>query len=108
MALCKFLNRFEIDRVRKLCLAAETDEKLFWRLLRAQCSSSQMRAFLVNGSFITKEDDISDMWTDHFEALDTPTVNLNFDNELADLISTHVQTIFQNCTSDSTGVLSGH
>ena len=45
------------------------------------------------------------MWADHFEAWGTLTVNLNFDNEFADLISTHVQTIFQNCTSDSTGAL---
>ena len=40
--------------------------------------------------------------------LGTPTVNFNFDNEFADLILTHVQTIFQNyCTNDSTGALSG-
>ena len=66
-----------------------------------------MSAFLVSGRLITNENDIRDMWADHFEALGTPTVNLNFDNEFADLISTHVQTIFQNCTSDSTGALSG-
>ena len=58
LALHKFLNQLEIDRVRKLCLAAETDEKIFWRLLRAQHSASQMSAFLVNGSLITKENDI--------------------------------------------------
>ena len=66
-----------------------------------------MSAFLVNGSLITKENGIRDMWADHFEALVTPTVNLNFDNEFADLMSAHVQNIFQNCTSDSTGALSG-
>ena len=107
LALRKFFSQFEIDRVRKLCLAAETDEKMFWRLLRAQRSSSQMSTFLVNASLITKENDIRDIWADHFEALGTPTFNLNFDNEFADLISTHVQNIFQNCTSDSTGALSG-
>ena len=107
LTLRKFFNQLESGRVRKLCLAAETDEKLFWRLLRAQRSSSQMSAFLVKGSLITKENDIRDMWADQFEALGTPTVNLNVDNEIADLISTHVQTIFQNCTSDSTGALSG-
>ena len=32
----------------------------------------------------------------------TLTVNLNFNNEFADLISAHVQNIFQNCASDST------
>ena len=37
------------------------------------------------------------MWADHFEALGTPTVSLNFDNEFANSISTHIQNIFQNC-----------
>ena len=106
MALRKFLNQFEIDRVRKLCFAVETDEKMFWRLLRAQRFSSQTSAFLVNGRLITNENDIRDMLADHFETLGTPTFNLNFDNEFADLISTHVQIIFQNCTSASTVTLS--
>ena len=66
-----------------------------------------MSAFLVNGSLITKENNIRDIWADHFEALGTPTVNSNFDNEFADLILTHVQNILQNCASDSTGALSG-
>ena len=107
LAMRKFFNQLEIDRVRKRCLAADTDEKMFWRLLRALRSSSQISAFLVNGSLITKENDIRDMWADHFEALGTSTINLNFDNEFANLISTHVQTVFQTCTGDSTGALSG-
>ena len=36
-----------------------------------------MSAFLVNGAFITEENDIRDMWADHFEVLGTPTVSLN-------------------------------
>ena len=49
LALRKCLNQLEIDRVRKLCFAAKTDEKMFWRLLRAQRSSSQMSASLSMG-----------------------------------------------------------
>ena len=94
LAMRKFFNHLEIDRVRKLCLAAEADEQMFWRLLRAQRSSSEMSAFLVNGSPLTKENDIRDMSADHLEALGTPTVNLNSDNKFADLISTYVQTIY--------------
>ena len=86
-------------------MAAETDVKKFWRLLRGQRSFFQMSAFLVNGRLITEENDTRDMWADHCEALGTPTVNLDFDNEFADSTSTHVQNIFQNCTSDSTGAL---
>ena len=104
-ALRNFLNHREVDRVRKLCVAAETDEKLFWKLLKGQRSSSQMSAFLVNGAFITEENDIRDMWEDHFEVLGTPTVSLNFDNEFANSISTHIQNIFQNCINDPTGAL---
>ena len=64
-----------------------------------------MSAFLVNGAFITEENDIRDMWADNFEVLGTPTVSLNFDNEFANLISTHIQNIFQNCINDPTGAL---
>ena len=56
-------------------------------------------AFLVNRAFITEENDIHDMWADHFEVLGTTTVSLNFDNEFAISISTHVQ----NCINDPTG-----
>ena len=64
-----------------------------------------MSAFLVNGAFITEETDIRDMWGDHFEVLGTPTVSLNFDNEFANSISTHIQNIFQSCINDPTGAL---
>ena len=42
-----FLNKLEDDKVTKLCNAAESDEKLFWKLLKGQRSTSQMSAFLV-------------------------------------------------------------
>ena len=105
LALRNFLNHLKADRVKKLCVAAETDEKLFWKLLKGQRSSSQMSAFLVNGDFITEENDIHDMWTDHFEVLGTTAVSWNFDNEFANSISTHIQNIFQNCINDPRGVL---
>ena len=47
-----FLNNLENDRVTKLCNAAETDEKLFWKLLKGQRSSSQMSSFLVEEKLI--------------------------------------------------------
>ena len=33
LSLHNFLNHREADRVKKLCVAAEIDEKLFWKLL---------------------------------------------------------------------------
>ena len=64
-----------------------------------------MSTFLVNGAFMTEENDIRDMWEDHFEVLGTPTVSLNFYNEFANSISTHIQKIFQNCINDPMGAL---
>ena len=64
-----------------------------------------MSTFLVNRALKTDEKDRCDIWADHFEALGTPTVILNFDNKSADLISTHIQNIFQNCINDPTGAL---
>ena len=39
-SLRKFLNQLECDRIKKLCSAVDSDEKLFWKLLKAQKSSS--------------------------------------------------------------------
>ena len=36
----------------KLCAAADSDEELFWKLLKGQCCSSQMSAFLVTSVHI--------------------------------------------------------
>ena len=47
-----FLNNLTNDKVAKLCNAAESDEKLFWKLLKGQRSSSQMSAFLVEEKLI--------------------------------------------------------
>ena len=48
-----FLKNFENDKVTKLCNAAESDEKLFWKLLKGQRSTCQMSAFLVKDKLIT-------------------------------------------------------
>ena len=60
-----FLYQLESDRVTKLCSAADSDEKVFWKLLKGQKSSSQMSAFLVNGSLITDINEIRNMWAEH-------------------------------------------
>ena len=39
--------------ISKLCAATDSDERLFWKLLKGQCCSSQMSAFLVYGKMIT-------------------------------------------------------
>ena len=44
-----FLNQCEADKIAKLCNAAGSNEKLFWKLIKSQRSSSQMNTFLVNG-----------------------------------------------------------
>ena len=77
--LRSFLDQTEADRIRKLCHAAESNEKLFWKLVESQCSSSQMSAFLVNGDLLTDKKAIRAMWADHFEALGTPSEIATFD-----------------------------
>ena len=47
-----FLNNPENDKVKKLCNAAESNEKLFRKLLKGQRSSSQMSAFLVSAFLV--------------------------------------------------------
>ena len=51
--LRNFLSQLEAEKITKLCNAADSDEKLFWRLLKGQRSTSQMTAFLVDRKLIT-------------------------------------------------------
>ena len=60
--LCNFLNQLEAKKITKLCNAACTNEKLFWRLLKGQRSTSQMGAFLIDGKIITDKKQILDKW----------------------------------------------
>ena len=100
-----FLNQLESDRVTKLCSAADSDEKLFWKLLKGQKSSSQMSAFLVNGSLITDINEIRNMWADHFEGLGTPSESATYDNGFAAQVSAHVKETFEACLDDPGGIL---
>ena len=91
-----FLNQLESDRVTKLCSAADSDEKLFWKLLKGQKSSSQMSAFLVNGSLMTDINEIRNMWADHFEALGTPSESATYDNGFAAQVSAMLRRLLKH------------
>ena len=82
--LRQFLNKLEMDKIKKLCVAAESNEKLFWKLLKDQCSTTQMNAFLIDGKWITGKNDILDTCANHFENLGKPSVSHCFDHEVSD------------------------
>ena len=103
-----FLNQLESDRVTKLCSVADSDEKLFWKLLKRQKSFSQMSAFLVNESLITDINEIWSMWADHFEALGTPSVSATYDNGFAALVSAYVKETVEACLDDPGVFLTSH
>ena len=75
-----FLNNLESNKVMKLCNAAKSDQKLFWKLLKGQRSSSLMSAFLVKDKLIMDKSLIREMLVNHFEALGTPSNSENFDS----------------------------
>ena len=82
--LRKFLNKLETDKIKKLCVTVESNEKLFWKLLKGQRSTTQMNAFLIDGKWITDKNDIRDLWANHFEDLGKPSVSPCFDHEFSD------------------------
>ena len=102
-----FLNQVETDKIKKLCNAASTDEKLFWKLLKGQRSSSQMSSFLVDGKFMTDKKQIREMWAGHFEELGTPSEKIQFDSDFLTRVTANVKEIFTSCTDYLSGVLSG-
>ena len=100
LLLHNFLNNFESDKVRKLCNAAESDERLFWKLLKRHRSTSQMSAFLVGNKLITDKNLIREMQASHFEALGTPSVNENFDSNFLTCVTASIADILKSCTGD--------
>ena len=94
LKLRSFLDQTEADRLRKLCHAAETNEKLLWKLVKSQRSSSQMSAFLVNGDLLTDKKAIRAMWADHFEALGTPSEIATFDKGFFTKVTDSVREVF--------------
>ena len=92
--LSNFLNEKEREKIKRLCDASETNEKLFWKLVKSQRSSSQMSAFLVDGKIITDKTDILNMWPDHFETLGTPSDNITYDKSFFQKVSSPVEELF--------------
>ena len=96
--LRKFLSEREHEKIKRLCDASETNEKLFWKLVKSQRSSSQMSAFLVNGKMITDKTDILNMWADHFETLGTAsddvTDDVTYDRSFFQKVSCRVKELF--------------
>ena len=89
--LRKFLSKLEMGKIKKLCVAALSDEKLFWKLLKGQRSTTQMNAFLIDGKWITDKNDIRDLWANHFEDLGKPSVSPCFDHEFSDRVAIRVR-----------------
>ena len=89
------MNQLEVEKIIKLSHAAESNEKLFWKLIKGQRSSSQMTVFLVNDTLLTDRGKIRQMWADHFETLGTPSVNDNFDNNFCADIANRVREAFE-------------
>ena len=100
-----FLHSLEDEKEKKLSNAAEPDEKLFWKLLQGQRSSSQMSAFLVEDKLITEKNLTCEMWANHFEAPGTPLGSGNSDSNFLAHVTASVEDILKSCTEDPSGVL---
>ena len=98
--LHKFLNQSETDQIKDLCNAANSNENLFWKLIKGQRSSSQMSAFLIGGKLITDKSLIRNMWADQFEFLGKPTSNANFNSNFLARVANTIQELFVSFTDD--------
>ena len=96
LLLRDFSSNLDSHKVKKLCNAAESDEKLFWKLLKGQRSTSQMSAVPVENKLITDKNLIRGMWADHFEAHGTASVNENLDGNFLTCVTAGVAEIFNH------------
>ena len=56
--LRKFFPDIEMENIKKLHFAADSKEKVFWKLVKSQCSFSQMSAFQIDGAVCSDKDKI--------------------------------------------------
>ena len=103
-SLRTFLNQIESEKIKRLCVASETDEKLFWKLINGHRSTSQMNDFLVDGNLLTDRTKTRDMWADHFESLGTPSNSSNFHNDFCRRVTTRVHDVLETCIEDPFGI----
>ena len=101
LALCNFFEPSWLIEYRSCVLQQKLTRNCFGALERQKILFPDER-IPCQRALTTEQNDIRDMWANHFEALGTPTVSLNFDNKFANSISTHIQNIFQNCINDPT------
>ena len=101
-----FFNQCEADKITKLCNAAESNKKLFWKLIKSQHSSSQTSTFVVNGELLTDKNKIHDMWADHFEALGSPSEIETFDKDFFNKVTDSVCRSLFSFLTDLSGALS--
>ena len=64
-----------------------------------------MNAFLIGGKLITDENDVLDIWANHFEDLGKPSVSPSFDLDFSYRAATHVRNIFVLCQNELPGTL---
>ena len=105
--LRKFLHDTEMENIKKLHFAADSNEKEFWKLVKGQRSSSQMNAFQIDGAMCNDKDKIRDMWADHFEFLGTPSQSDSYDSNFYNRVMGCIkEKSFEICISDIYSVLS--
>ena len=95
-----FLSQTESEKIKRLCVVSKINQKLFWKLIKGQRSTSQMN---VDGNVLT--DKIREMWDDHFESLGTPSNTSNFDNDFYHHVTTRVHGVLKTSMEDPSGVL---
>ena len=99
--LRKFLRDNEMENIKKLHFAADSNEKEFWKLVKGERSSSQMSAFQIDGAMCNDKDKIRDMWADLFEFLGTPSQSDSYDSNFFNRVTGCVKEIFEICISDN-------
>ena len=45
-------------KILELCLASDVDEKMFWKLIKGKCCSSQLGSFTVDGRLTNSPQEI--------------------------------------------------
>ena len=73
------LNIERETKISALCLVSDVDEKMFWKLIKGKCRSSQLGSFMVDGQPTNSPQEIIKMWFNHFKILGSFGHDMSFE-----------------------------
>ena len=84
-----------------LCDTLGVNENQFWQMIKPKRTIISGSHFILNGSVLSSDNDILEMWASHFEKLGKPSAEPHYDEGFKEYIDGKVRHILKKCLNSS-------